>query len=251
MRVFLGDTLATAETGGGVRYTLRDRILLRHEVDVLIDSHAPIWQKLLRWWKHKAPSAPQDQSESAETDKDGSKTGNGADHVLCFETSDPEYFVTVRKTFGMMGVAVVDQAEAHGLKAVESPEGKRKHRSTEWVSEEMIDIPVLLYYPSTSETVNAAWSLLENKEALASNVCVIVDQFWAVEELAKLKRTLNLANDSLEVICTPQVYDDLFRQVRQWARMGFEGEEIQRGLDAKYADYLSRSLVLRKETHAA
>ena len=222
LRVFLGDTMASAETGGGVQYTLRDRVLLRHEVDVLIDSHAPIWQKIVRWWRSKIRD-------------------DGEADLLCFETSDAEYFRTVRDTMGFYDVSVVDQASIHGLKAVEV-EGTKKHRSTSWMHDREIDVPLLIYYPSTSETVNATFSLLENNEVDPSNLCVIVDQYWAVRELEKLK---DEAGDFM-VICTAVIYDDLFRQVRQWGRMGFSGGEIQSGLDERYSEVLSNQQKLLK-----
>ena len=237
LRVFLGDTLATTETGGGVQYTLRDRILLRHEVDVLIDSHAPIWQKLLRWWKSQEAQEKEPGGHGAQEEEEEKKS------VLCFETSSREYHETVKATMDLYGVAVVDQAEAHGLKAVEGHQGgAKKHRSTSWMFNKAVDVPLLIYYPSTSETVNATFSLLENNEVAPSHLCVIVDQYWAVGELEKLKGEVG----DFMVICTALVYDDLYRQVRQWARMGFSGKEIQRGLDDRYSDLLSNQLKLLK-----
>ena len=121
-------------------------------------------------------------------------------------------------------------------------EGTKKHRSTSWMHDREIDVPLLIYYPSTSETVNATFSLLENNEVDPSNLCVIVDQYWAVRELEKLK---DEAGDFM-VICTAVIYDDLFRQVRQWGRMGFSGGEIQSGLDERYSEFLSNQQKLLK-----
>ena len=45
LRVFLGNSLEEARSGGGYTYTLRHRVRYAKEVDVLIDSRAPVLQE--------------------------------------------------------------------------------------------------------------------------------------------------------------------------------------------------------------
>ena len=51
--------------------------------------------------------------------------------------------------------------------------------------------------------------------------------------------------DRLHIICSSVIYDDLFRQVRQWAREGNSASAIQRELDLKFQDVISQSIDVR------
>ena len=49
LRVYLGDIDQTFSTGGGSQFTLRDRVKERKEVDVLVDSAAPVLKQIVEW----------------------------------------------------------------------------------------------------------------------------------------------------------------------------------------------------------
>ena len=44
--------------------------------------------------------------------------------------------------------------------------------------------------------------------------------------------------DECTAICSAFIYDDLFRQVRVWARMGYSAEDIQYELDVRFRDII-------------
>ena len=74
LRVFLGNSLEEARSGGGYTYTLRHRVRYAKEVDVLIDSRAPVLQEVLRWCERVA----------------------GKDRRVLFQTSSRKYFLNVQ-----------------------------------------------------------------------------------------------------------------------------------------------------------
>jgi hypothetical protein len=45
----------------------------------------------------------------------------------------------------------------------------------------------------------------------------------------------------LHIICSSTIYDDLFRQVRHWTRLGYNEKEIQRELDIRYQGIIKQS----------
>ena len=52
----------------------------------------------------------------------------------------------------------------------------------------------------------------------------------------------------LQMICTSTIYDDLFRQVRIWARMGFTSAQIQKEMDLRFHEILDYSHEAQKDT---
>ena len=51
----------------------------------------------------------------------------------------------------------------------------------------------------------------------------------------------------LQMICTSSIYDDLFRQVRIWARMGFTSAQIQKEIDVRFHKILDYSHEAQRE----
>jgi hypothetical protein len=51
----------------------------------------------------------------------------------------------------------------------------------------------------------------------------------------------------LQMICTSTIYDDLFRQVRIWARMGFTSAQIQKEMDLRFHEILEYSHEAQKD----
>eukprot|EP00435_Cladocopium_sp_Y103_P075108 s194_g54.t1 len=134
LRVYLGDSHELSTTGGLARFTCRERVESRREADVLVDFHAPILRRLRLWALDNA--VDQVEGEALPT--------------ICFEpwlqgqgheTTCPERFQNLAHL--MRDTAqVVDQVQAVKLcKQLNTP------------------IPRLIHYPSTAETVNAAYAL--------------------------------------------------------------------------------------------
>lgn len=63
--------------------------------------------------------------------------------------------------------------------------------------------------------------------------------------LDELEQEMEDAEKELTVLCSAVIYEDLFRQVRQWARMGHTSEIIQRELDARYQAIIDISMQTR------
>ena len=49
-----------------------------------------------------------------------------------------------------------------------------------------------------------------------------------------MKEFVELGGDKFKAVCIPEIYDDLFRQVRVWARMGYTGPQIQKEIDGRF-----------------
>lgn len=93
LRVYLGNSMEIARTGGGHAYTLRHRVRYAKEVDVLIDSRAPVLVQILDWCKRVA----------------------GKDRQLFFQTSSRDYFLSLRKILQFYGYEIYDPLDLRTL----------------------------------------------------------------------------------------------------------------------------------------
>lgn len=112
-------------------------------------------------------------------------------------------------------------------------------------------LPRLIYYSTTAETVNAvqvrwpalavahgtaahariAQALVAAGAADPANTCVLLDK---PEGVAALDDLVARSGHQFLALCSAEIYDDLFRQVRAWVRQGHSATEIQEELDARY-----------------
>ncbi|CAL1142517.1 unnamed protein product [Cladocopium goreaui] len=201
LRVYLGDSHELSTTGNLARFTCRERVESRREADVLVDFHAPILRRLRLWALDNAVPVDVEQGEALPT--------------ICFETTCPERFQNLAHL--MRDTAqVVDQVQAVKL---------CKQLNT--------TIPRLIHYPSTAETVNAAYALARPGELYCDprHTLVLCERDWGAQEIRKL-------NVGFKVLSAAEIIDDLLREVRQWARHGFSGREIQTELDRRDATIL-------------
>ncbi|CAE7916043.1 unnamed protein product [Symbiodinium sp. KB8] len=175
LRVYLGDSHELAVTGAGARYTCRERVQSRCEADVLVDFHAPILQRLRLWALDFAVLAATSQDDPFPT--------------FCFETSCPERFQNVAHL--MRDTAqVVDQVSAVRIqKSMGQP------------------LPRLIHYPSTAETVNAAYALarLEKYGCDPTQTLVLCERDWGAKQVREL-------NAGFQVLSAADVIDDLLRE---------------------------------------
>jgi len=96
LRVYLGNSMETAMTGGGHLYTLRHRIHYAKEIDVLIDSRASVLHKILEWCEHVTGPTPEQRK-------------------LFFQTSSRDYFLNLQKLLQQYGYEIYDPLDLRML----------------------------------------------------------------------------------------------------------------------------------------
>jgi hypothetical protein len=94
-------------------------------------------------------------------------------------------------------------------------------------------LPRLLYYPTTAATINAVHATLTSGDGLSDprRCCVLINQPFGLEHLDELAED---AGEKFHPVCAAEIYDDYFRQVRIWTRMGHSAAGIQRELDLRF-----------------
>jgi len=79
-------------------------------------------------------------------------------------------------------------------------------------------------------------------------MCALLDRF---EGMTFIQRNAESRQDcNVKIICAAEVYDDLFRSVREWARQGYSAEHIQAEIDTRFDELLQLSAVVGKHTIA-
>ncbi len=364
LRVYLGNSMEIARTGGGHAYTLRHRVRYAKEIDVLIDSRAPVLERILDWCRRVA----------------------GTDRRIFFQTSSQDYFRSLQKILRCYGYEIYDpldlrtlwlsqtstkrhvqegklddekvpiadsalnasSVDAHNAvppsllgilmedpflydmwqdrgmsdivstfafpsrdaqgnestsstdaRSTDSKEATAKRKS-EMLRQvvKMAKLPRLVHMPTTAETVNAVEALITAGEVDATHCCAILERHegvaaleYIIEQKSDLVRGerhqewiqeteyMEGGGDStvppqpseedqdaknnrwaysrrhragggagLQMICTSTIYDDLFRQVRMWARMGFTSAQIQKEMDFRFHEILDNSHEVQKDT---
>ena len=106
VRVYLGNSMEEFSTGGGFHYNIRHRIRFANECDILVDSRAPVLQRILEWCEQVA----------------------GKDRKLIFQTTSRDYFVNLQKLLWQYGYEVYDPIDVlmvqnpfHDTEKSESP----------------------------------------------------------------------------------------------------------------------------------
>lgn len=297
LRVYLGNSMETRKSGGGHSYTLRHRVRYAKEVDVLIDSRAPVLNQILEWCHRVA----------------------GKHKKIFFQTSSREYFLNLQKLLKAYGYEIIDPLDLRKLDKMrdgnlsendddtknsllrvllddpslidddaweykefleEFDEQNQKASKSKMLQEvtKMAKLPRLLHMKTSAETVNAAEALIMAGEVDASNCCALIDRQESVsvlenvlKERSKLIRKrkwewfkeeesttgndvhenpdekITETKNGLQIICTSTIYDGLFQQVRMWARKGYSAAEIQKEMDVKYDELLTKSHEVQKE----
>ncbi|KAI9096650.1 hypothetical protein DFS34DRAFT_650736 [Phlyctochytrium arcticum] len=210
IRVFLGDTLQKSQTGGGVEFSLRQRVRFRHEVDILIDSKTPILTEIIKW-----------------ADKNAAPGWHG--RQLVFETDSQEYFHNLSALLNVYGFTVMDISQVS--------------------SETSITLPRLIYYRRTGSTVNAFRAILDADPIDPGRVCVVIDTKEGLDTVQQLTKRGYLSAGQTTIVCSGEIYDSLFRQVRTWCRMGYTPKQIQEELDARnaYVSQMAKTIAQKAE----
>jgi len=261
-RVLLGDLKQQVRSGSGKR-TLRSRVMLRREADVLVDSQGPILDAILKW-SHRAcgrvhkeiiaieneiDQEDEDEDEDSTSDKNNNNNTENDEEPralrrqFLFDTTSTEYLANIQRTMQVFGFEVIE-ADAYDRKKILQSSVDRDGRTESGVgvvdddeSDENrylseVELPRLIYCNTTAESINAVKSLVAAKSVDPSKCCVLIDEPDGVEALQDL---VERTGYRFEVICSAIIYDDLLRRVRGWARLGHTPKEIQSELDRKFA----------------
>ncbi|KAG6580077.1 uncharacterized protein IUM83_16016 [Phytophthora cinnamomi] len=236
--VLLGDSREPCDLGGESFVTLRERTRLKQEVNVLIDSKAPLLLEVLKWCGRFV---------------DDRKT-------LVLDVT-PHNFTPLRLFLEHHGYAVLTPTEAVEFEGreraeiaaeakakAEAEEQDQRHRQeleeqelalagSAWLKgqrgKKPEKLPRLLYYPTTAATINAVHATLTSGDGLSDprRCCVLINQPFGLEHLDELAED---AGEKFHPVCAAEIYDDYFRQVRIWTRMGHSAAVIQRELDQRF-----------------
>eukprot|EP00948_MAST-09A_sp_MAST-9A-sp1_P003884 g3884.t1 len=198
VRVLLADSNAIQTTGGGREYSLRKHVEVHGSADILIDAKVPLLRAIIEW------------AEKAITERHGKK--HSKKRQIFFDTSNVEYFATVKTILGKFGWEVLDGGYTES-----------KHYK---------DIPVLCYNNSTAETVNTVRTLLKSHKTPPKMVCALLDNYEGQRDLNQLFKELGIKEtEKVSSICSAIIYDYVFQSVRLLIRAGFSIEQIQTFLD--------------------
>ncbi|KAL4161088.1 hypothetical protein PRNP1_001644 [Phytophthora ramorum] len=279
--VLLGDSRQPCNLGGESPVSLRERMRLKQEVNVLIDSKAPLLLEVLRWRerfvddrktlvldvtphnfiplqlllehhgysvltpaeavefeererveiaaeaKAKAEVEEQDRRHRQELEEQElvltgtvwlSGRQRGAENAAASQdtsTTDEKDKVAAKGT----------EKEKRQAKSDEAPAARRGKRPEK--------LPRLLYYPTTAATINAVHATLTSGDGVSDprRCCVLINQPFGLEHLDELAED---AGEKFHPVCAAEIYDDYFRQVRVWTRMGHSAAVIQRELDQRF-----------------
>ena len=217
-RVFLGNMSVKTNTGLGETLTLRKRIEKSHEMDVVIDSRAAIFNPILRWCEQTV----------------------GEKRDLILHTNDENYFRTMKMWLRGYGYNVLDVSEVKHV-SDDSDECATDPDATPTKT------PAIIYFKTTSETVNCVYALARAGEISGATTCVLINKIEGAKALQALPSSFSryidksvqaIVEDGLHVVCSAIVFDDLYRQVRLWVRMGHTAVEIQGEIDERFRDVL-------------
>ncbi|CEG47590.1 uncharacterized protein PHALS_04741 [Plasmopara halstedii] len=294
--VLLGDSRQPCDLGGESFVTLRERMRLKQEVNVLIDSKAPPLIEVLKWCgrfvddrktlvldvtphnftplklvlEHHgyavltpAEAVEFEEAERAEiaavakakieAEEEEKRHRQGLEEqervladALCHD--DP-VLDAVYKTEKIVQAAerigeatevkntTQEQVKAENTTKYNSNEAKtsdkRNEASATRRGKHPEKLPRLLYYPTTAATINAVHSTMTSGDGLSDprRCCVLINQSFGLEHLNELA---NSAGEKFHPVCAAEIYDDYYRQVRIWTRMGHSAAVIQRELDQRF-----------------
>ncbi|RLN87988.1 hypothetical protein BBJ28_00008861 [Nothophytophthora sp. Chile5] len=110
---------------------------------------------------------------------------------------------------------------------------KDKEKAAKNDSRKPTKLPRVLYHPTTAATINALHATLTSGNGLSDprRCCVLINQPFGLEHLDELA---DQAGQQFHPVCAAEIYDDYFRQVRIWTRMGHSAADIQRELDQRF-----------------
>lgn len=228
--VFLGDARQQCETGGTRAVTVRERIQLKKEVDVLIDAQAPLLLAILKWcarFVDERKTVVLDVTPRNYRPLQCLLESNGYTVLSPAEAGDQQV-----GNSGTSKAISNGSANSSAAKNEDTPsKGESNSDSTKTVPPTRL--PRLVYYPTTAATINAVHaSLTSGSVADPRQCCVLINSPFGIQHLSEIAEA---EGERFYPVCAAEIYDDYFRQVRIWTRMGHSAAEIQHELDARFA----------------
>lgn len=175
LRVYLGNSLEVGRTGGGHSYTLRHRVRYAKEVDVLLDSRAPVLQEILHWCQQVV----------------------GEERRLFVQTSSRSYFLNLQKLLKEYGYDVYDPLDLRMMEKLQQDEETREGSEME-DAERRYSKSLLSVLMEDSRFVQEEWDDLEflqdvmfQKKADASPATSKGEMLRQVAQMSKIPRLVH------------------------------------------------------------
>ncbi|CAH0491652.1 unnamed protein product [Peronospora farinosa] len=282
--VLLGDSRQPCDLGGESFVTLRDRTRLKQEVNVLIDSKAPLLLEVLKWCgrfvdgrktlvldvtphnflplklflehhgyavltpaeavefeeRERAEIAAEAKAkaEAEELDRKQREQERGkrdSNLDITQTTSGDSRKTEKNSSASTVSGNTTTQPQEADKPAMQSKdkESKNGEGATTRRNNKPEKLPRLLYYPTTAATINAVHATLTSGDGVSDprRCCVLINQPFGLEHLNELAEN---AGENFHPVCAAEIYDDYFRQVRIWTRMGHSAAVIQHELDQRF-----------------
>ncbi|GMF47526.1 unnamed protein product [Phytophthora fragariaefolia] len=292
--VLLGDSRQPCDLGGESFVSLRERMRLKQEVNVLIDSKAPLLLEVLKWCgrfvddrktlvldvtphnftplklflehhgyavltpaeavefeeRERAELAAEAKIKAEAEEQEQRQRQDQEEHELALagsllkgRQSDPSLEGSKKTCENTDATEKNSDAQDKAtMEAKDKPTGKDHEKGSNDKENEAPaarrgkkpeKLPRLLYYPTTSATINAVHATLTSGDGLSDprRCCVLINQPFGLEHLDELAQD---AGQKFHPVCAAEIYDDYFRQVRIWTRMGHSAAVIQRELDQRF-----------------
>ncbi|PIY68893.1 hypothetical protein COY90_03525 [Candidatus Roizmanbacteria bacterium CG_4_10_14_0_8_um_filter_39_9] len=131
---------------------------------------------------------------------------------IVFDTTNAEYFATVKNLLEVNGYHVLDVVK-----------DKKAYTS---------QTPRLVYQATTADTAQTIGSLIATKLVDVEKCCALLDKAEGVSDLVEIAKENGVSE--IPSICSAIIYDRWFRTVRGWIRMGATAKQIQVELDQTF-----------------
>lgn len=158
-RILLADEHYEISTGGGARYTQRRRCDEQDDADIFIDARSPLILAILKW---AAAAHQKAQAAFAASSTGGERT---LPRKIVFDTTNATYFANVKQTLSL-----------HGWEVVDRPVNRASTNSTA-AEEPLANLPRLLYFSNSQDTVNELRSLVVSGMTDVSLTCTLLDSY--------------------------------------------------------------------------
>ncbi|CAI5720356.1 unnamed protein product [Peronospora destructor] len=289
--VLLGDSRQPCDLGGESFVTLHDRMRLKQEVNVLIDSKAPLLLEVLKWCgrfvdgrktlvldvtphnftplklflehhgyavlipaeavefeeRERAEIAAEAKAKDEAEEMDRKQReiadqtrGKHHSNLDIKQTTSGDLRKTEKKSSARsVSDNTTTQPQETGKPAMQSKDKESKadakngEGATTRRNNKPEKLPRLLYYPTTAATINAVHATLTSGDGVSDprRCCVLINEPFGLEHLNELAEN---AGENFHPVCAAEIYDDYFRQVRIWTRMGHSAAVIQHELDQRF-----------------
>ena len=211
-RVLLADSDMPIPTGGGGSYTQRQRCDEQDDADVFIDAQRPLIIAILDWAKATHLAAER-------------ASGTKLPRQIVFDTTNRTYFSTVKSTLARHGWQVVDRPATTDR----ATHGRTEKRALEVRRQ----LPRLLYFSNSQDTVNELRSLVAAGATDATLACALLDSHEVTHSLGAVAASASI-DGPIQYICSAQLYDGLLSEVRGAICAGESFAAIQDRLDRRF-----------------